>query len=142
MKDKNGNKRKLSSRYISWLVASLLFITIFFLIMVFDCRILDKYKTAEIIKINGYSETDRVFTSGKQAITFLINGEEFTAYYQQPIVRKGVYIRVGDKVQYLVDDPNIIQLRRPTEIAILSCTEAFLIASIIGTTIYEIKKGM
>ena len=141
MKDKNGNKRKLSLKYICWLIGLLILITAFFLIMIFKCRIFDKYQTAEIIKINGYSDTDRVFTSGKQAITFIINGEEFTAYYQQPIIRIGVYIKVGDKIQYLVKDPKVIQLRRSTEITIFSCVEAFLVGTLIGTTIYEVKKG-
>ena len=135
MKDKNGNKRKVSSRYISWLVASLLFITIFFLIMVFKCRIFDDYKSAEIIKLVNRN-------SNMQEITFLVDGEEHTVYYKEPVkVTLKVRLKVGDKIQYLVEDPNVYQLRRPTEIAILSCTEAFIVGTLIVITIYEIKKG-
>ncbi len=141
MKDKNGNKRKLSIRYICWLIGSLIMIIAFFLIMVFSYHIFDDYRTAEIIKINGVTDKDINFTSGRLEIVFLVDGEEFTAYYQEPIKsRLKIKIKVGDKIQYLAKNPNKIQLDRMKGIAILSCVEVAIVALLIGTTIYEVKK--
>lgn len=141
MKDKNGNKRKLSFRYICWLVGSLIMFIAFFLIMVFSYHIFDDYRTAEIIKINGVTDKDINFTSGMLEIVFLVDGEEFTAYYQEPIKsRLKIKIKVGDKIQYLAKNPNKIQLDRMKGIAILSCVEVAIVALLIGTTIYEVKK--
>lgn len=141
MKDKNGNKRKLSFRYICWLVGSLIMFIAFFLIMVFSYHIFDDYRTAEIIKINGVTDKDINFTSGRLEIVFLVDGEEFTAYYQEPIKsRLKIKIKVGDKIQYLAKNPNKIQLDRMKGIAILSCVEVAIVALLIGTTIYEVKK--
>lgn len=141
MKDKNGNKRKLSFRYICWLVGSLIMFIAFFLIMVFSYHIFDDYRTAEIIKINGVTDKDINFTSGRLEIVFLVDGEEFTAYYQEPIKsRLKIKIKVGDKIQYLATNPNKIQLDRMKGIAILSCVEVAIVALLIGTTIYEVKK--
>lgn len=113
----------------------------FFLIMVFSYHIFDDYRTAEIIKINGVTDKDINFTSGRLEIVFLVDGEEFTAYYQEPIKsRLKIKIKVGDKIQYLAKNPNKIQLDRMKGIAILSCVEVAIVALLIGTTIYEVKK--
>ena len=136
MKDKNGNKRKLSFKYITWVIGLLVMFTMFFLILVYDCDIFENIETAEIIKINNTN-------SGIQEITFLVDGEEVVAYYEMPTTPGlKVYLKVGDKIQYLVSDPSIIYLRRPLEITLLSCTEGLIIILLIGSTIYEIKKGM
>ena len=143
MTDKHGNKRKLSIRYLCWLCGSLILFIAFFLIMVFAYHIFEDYRTAAIIKINGVTDEDISFTSGKLEIVFLVDGEEFTAYYQEPIkARLKIKVRVGDKIQYLAEDPSIIQFDRIKGITILSCGEAAIVALLIGTTIYEIKKGM
>ncbi len=107
-----------------------------FLVLVLYYDIFEDIETAEIIRIN----TDN---DGLQEIIFLVDGEEFTAYYQMPTTSAlKVYLEVGDKIQYLVEDPSVIYLRRPFGIIILSCTETLLIVLFIGTTIYKIKKGM
>lgn len=136
MKDKNGNKRKLSFRYMTWVIGLLVIFTVFFLTLVFYYDILENIETAEIIKITGTN-------LDSEEITFLVDGEEFVAYYQVPTTSGlRVYLKVGDKIQYLVSDPSVIYLRRPTGIIILTCIEAIIIILLIGTTIYEIKKGM
>ena len=100
-------------------------------------RIFEDIETAEIIRINAANN------DGLQEIIFLVDGEEFAAYYQMPTSSAlKVYLEVGDKIQYLVEDPSVIYLKRPLQIGLLSGAEAVLIALLIGTTIYEIKKGM
>ncbi|MDE6585747.1 MAG: hypothetical protein K2K80_03605 [Clostridia bacterium] len=142
MKDKNGNKRKISFRYICWLIASIIMFTAFFLTLVFEFRIFDKFETTEIIKINGITNPDVVFVSGKLEISFLVDGKEISTYFQEPVGNPSITVRVGDKIQYLVENPKEIQLRRPLNLALLSGTEAVIVAIFIGATIYEIKKGM
>ena len=143
MKDKNGNKRKISFRYICWLMASIIMFTAFFLTMVFYFRIFEKFETTEIIKIDGITNPDIIFVSGKLEITYLVDGKEISTYFKEPIkARLKVKLRVGDKIQYLVKNPKEIQLKRPLGIALLSGGEAVIVAMFIGTTIYEIKKGM
>ena len=107
MKAKYGSKRKLSFRYLCWLCGSLILFIAFFLVLVFSCDIFEDIETAEIIRIN----TDN---DGLQEIIFLVDGEEFTAYYQMPTTSAlKVYLEEGDKIQYLVEDPSVIYLRRP-----------------------------
>ncbi len=137
MKAKYGSKRKLSFRYLCWLCGLLILFIAFFLVLVFSCDIFEDIETAEIIRINAANN------DGLQEIIFLVDGEEFAAYYQMPTKSAlKVYLEVGDKIQYLVEDPSVIYLKRPLQIGLLSGAEAVLIALLIGTTIYEIKKGM
>ncbi|MDE6001731.1 MAG: hypothetical protein K2G96_05390, partial [Clostridia bacterium] len=108
----------------------------FFLVLVLHFDIFEDVETAEIIRINNDN-------SGLQEIVFLIDGEEFSAFYQMPTTPAlKVYLEVGDKIQYLLEDPSVIYLKRPLGIIIFSCAEILLIVLLIGTTIYEIKKGM
>ena len=67
MKDKNGNKRKLSIRYICWAVGSVIVFTAFFLVLVLYYDIFEDIETAEIIRIN----TDN---DGLQEIIFFFGG--------------------------------------------------------------------
>lgn len=139
--DKNGNKRKISLRYICWLISSVIMFTAFFLILACYYRIFDKYDTAEIIRINGITDPKYEFYTGNLKITFIVDGEEFTTYFQEPADYKNTRtFRVGDEIQYLAEDPNKIFPERIKGIVILSCTEAVIIAVLIGATIYEIKK--
>ena len=110
MIDKQGNKRKISFRYICWFIGSVIMFTAFFLILVLHYRIFDKYETTEIIKI-------------KLSLT-------------------RITFRVGDKIQYLAGNPDKIFPDRIKGIVILSCAEAVIVALLIGTTIFEIKKGL
>ena len=143
MKDKNGNKRKLSFKYKCWLFVLPIFFIAFFLGLVFHFRIFDDYKTTKIIKINGSTNQDITFVSGKLELTIMVDGEEFIAYYQESVVSaKKVSLKVGDKIQYLAKDPSKIFPDRIKWIIILSCAEGIIVALFIGTTIYEIKKGM
>lgn len=136
MKDKNGNKRKLSFRYVCWVIGLIILFIAFFLILVFKYDIFEDIETAEIIKITGTN-------SDSEEITFLVDGEEFVAYYEMPTTPEfKVYLKVGDKIQYLVDDPTVIYLKRPLNVALLSCGEAITLILFIGITVYEIKKGM
>ncbi len=143
MKDNYGNKRKISFRYICWLVGSIIMFTAFFLVLALHYRIFDKYETTEIIKINGITDPKIKFTSGKLEITIMVDDEEFITYFQEPIKRtiSRITFRVGDKIQYLAGNPDKIFPARIKGIVFLSCAEAVLVALLIGTTIYEIKKG-
>ncbi|MCI9183043.1 MAG: hypothetical protein HFG90_07305 [Acholeplasmatales bacterium] len=144
MIDKQGNKRKISFRYICWFIGSVIMFTAFFLILVLHYRIFDKYETTEIIKINGITDPKIKFTSGKLEITLMVDGDEFITYFQEPIKRDltRTTFRVGDKIQYLAGDPDKIFPDRIKGIVILSCAEAVIFALLIGTTIFEIKKGL
>ncbi len=117
--------------------------TAFFLILVLQYRIFDKYDTAEVIKINGITDPKIKFTSGKLKITLIVDGDEFITYFQEPVKHslKRTF-RVGDKIQYLAGNPDKIFPDRMKGIVILSCGEAVIVALLIGTTIYEIKKGL
>ena len=117
--------------------------TAFFLILVLHYRIFDKYESAEIIKINGITDSDIKFYSGELEITLMIDDEEFITYFQEPVkaALKRTF-RVGDKIQYLSGNPDKIFPERIKGIVILSCTEAVIAALFIGTTIYEVKKGL
>ena len=75
MIDKQGNKRKISFRYICWFIGSVIMFTAFFLILVLHYRIFDKYETTEIIKINGITDPKIKFTSGKLEITLMVDGD-------------------------------------------------------------------
>ncbi len=142
MIDKQGNKRKISFRYICWFIGSVIMFTAFFLILVLHYRIFDKYETTEIIKINGITDPKIKFTSGKLEITLMVDGDEFITYFQEPIDHTRITFRVGDKIQCLAGNPDKIFPDRIKGIVILSCTEAVIVALLIGTTIYEIKKGL
>ena len=109
--------------------------------MALHYRIFDKYETAEIIKIDGITDPEIKFHSGKLEITLIIDDEEFIAYFQEPIKLR-ITFRVGDKIQYLAGNPDKIFPDRIKGIVILSCAEAVIVALLIGTTIYEIKKGL
>jgi len=85
MTGKNGNKRKISLRYICWLIGSVILFTAFFFILVLHYRIFDKYETAEIIRINGITDPKYEFYTGELKISFMVDGEEFTAYFQEPV---------------------------------------------------------
>ena len=143
MIDKQGNKRKISFRYICWLIGLVIMFTAFFLILVLHYRIFDKYESTEIIKINGITDPKIKFTSGKLEITLIIDDEEFITYFQEPvkITLTRTTFRVGDKIQYLAGNPDKISPDRIKGIVFLSCGEAAIVALLIGTTIYEIKKG-
>ncbi len=142
MIDKQGNKRKISFRYICWFIGSVIMYIAFFLILVLHYRIFDKYETTEIIKINGITDPKIKFTSGKLEITLMVDGDEFITYFQEPIDHTRITFRVGDKIQCLAGNPDKIFPDRIKGIVILSCTEAVIVALLIGTTIYEIKKGL
>ena len=143
MKDKNGNKRKVSVQYISSFIGFGIMFIAFFLVLALHYRIFDKYKTAEIIKINGITDPNIVHYSGTLEITLNIDGEEYITYFEEP-TRSGLThakLRVGDKIQYSAGNPDKIFPDRKKEIIFLSCVEGVIIALLIGTTIYEIKKG-
>ncbi len=144
MIDKQGNKRKISFRYICWFIGSVIMFTAFFLVLALHYRIFDKYETTEIIKIDGITDPEIKFHSGKLEITLIIDDEEFIAYFQEPIKLSltRITFRVGDKIQYLAGNPDKIFPDRIKGIVILSCAEAVIVALLIGTTIYEIKKGL
>lgn len=111
--------------------------------MVLQYRIFDKYETAEIVKINGITDPKIKFTSGKLEITLIIDDEEFITYFQERVTHslKRTF-RVGDKIQYLAGNPDKIFPDRIKGIVILSCAESVIVALLIGTTIYEVKKGL
>lgn len=143
MTDKQGNKRKISFRYICWFIGSVIMFTAFFLILVLHYRIFDKYETTEIIEIDGITDPNIKFTSGELKITIMVDGDEFITYFQEPIKNTlTITFRVGDKIQYLAGNPDKIFPERIKGIVFLSCAEAVIVALLIGTTIYEIKKGL
>lgn len=78
-----------------------------------------------------------------QTKTLIIDDEEFITYFQEPvkITLTRTTFRVGDKIQYLAGNPDKISPDRIKGIVFLSCGEAAIVALLIGTTIYEIKKG-
>ena len=125
MKDKNGNKRKISFVYICRMIAYSIAFAMFFLVMVFHFRIFDNYKSTEIIKINGITDKKVRFTSGTLKIVFLVDGEEHTVYFEEPFGHlTPVTLYVGDKIYYLAEDPDVFQFNRIRDIAIFSSVEA------------------
>ncbi len=140
---KSIKKRKVSLRYICSLVAFLISFTAFFLVLVLHYRIFDKYETSEIVKINGITDPNVKFYSGKLEITLIVDDEEYITYFQERVTTtlKRTF-RVGDKIQYLSGNPDKIFPERIKGIIILSCTEAVIVAVFIGATIYEVKKGL
>ncbi len=144
MIDKYGNKRKISFRYICWLVGSVIMFTAFFLVLALHYRIFEKYETAEIIKINGITDRNVKFYSGKLEITIIVDDDEFITYFQEPVSSgiTRITFRVGDKIQYLAENPDKIFPDRIKGIVILSCAELVIVAILIGTTIYEVKIGL
>ena len=116
--------------------------TAFFLVLALHIRIFDNYQSAEIIRINNITDKKVHFTSGELKIVFLIDGEEYTVYFEEPVqASKTTHLNVGDKIYYSVENPNEFQFNRIRNIAILSSVEAVIVGIFIGSTIYEIKKG-
>ena len=142
MKDKNGNKRKLSIYYICWLIGCPILFTLFFLTLVFHFRAFDKYEWTEIIRINGITDKKVRFTSGTLKIVFLVDGEEYTVYFEEPYGNlTPVPLYVGDRIYYSAEDPDVFQFNRIRYIVIFSLVEAVIAGILIGSTIYEIKVG-
>lgn len=133
---KSIKKRKVSIRYICWLVASLILFTMFFLIMVFQYRIFDKFVTTEVKSLKG-SSADRY------VITFMVDGEEYISYLNNPTrTPKRFDLKEGDKIQYLKENPSVVYHDRPKSLIILSITDSVILLTLVGATIYEIKRGL
>lgn len=104
--------------------------------MVFQYRIFNKFVTTEVISLKG-SNAD------KYVITFIADGEEYITYLNNPTMSPQRFdLKEGDKIQYLKENPSIVYHDRQQSLIILSITESVILLVLVGTTIYEIKKGL